>query len=53
MIYNSYQIEIEKINHKLISASVESKAVAAKSVWHRPIESSYMHALLMAEILSI
>lgn len=41
MIYNSYQIEIEKINHKLISASVESKAVAAKSVWHRPIESSY------------
>lgn len=41
MIYNTYQIEIEKINHKLISASVESKAVSAKSVWHRPIEMTY------------
>ncbi len=41
MVYNTYQIEIEKINHKLISASVESKAVGAKSVWHRPIEQSY------------
>lgn len=41
MIYNSYQIEIEKINHKLIAASVESKPVSAKSVWHRPTESTY------------
>ena len=41
MVYNTYQLEIERINQKLISASVESKAVAAKSVWHRPTEQSY------------
>ena len=41
MVYNTYQIEIERINHKLISASVESKPVAAKSVWHRPTEATY------------
>ncbi len=41
MTYNTYQIEIEKINHKLISLCVESKPVSAKSVWHRPIEMTY------------
>ena len=41
MVYNTYQIEIEKINHKLIALSVESKPVAGKSVWHRPIEMTY------------
>ncbi len=41
MVYNTYQIEIERIDHKLISASVESKPVASKSVWHRPTEMTY------------
>lgn len=41
MTYNTYQIEIEKLEHLLIASSVETKSVAAKSVWHRPIEMSY------------
>lgn len=41
MVYNSYQLEIEKYTHLLIATSSESKAVASKAVWHRPIEMNY------------
>lgn len=41
MVYNNYQLEIERYNHLLIASSVEGKVVASKSVWHRPTEMNY------------
>ncbi len=41
MNYNNSQLKIEKLRQKIIVNSAESKAVSARAVWHRPIESTY------------
>lgn len=41
MTYNNSQLVIEKLRQTIIVSSAESKAVSARAVWHRPIESTY------------
>lgn len=41
MNYNNSQLKIEKLRQKILINSAESKAVSARAVWHRPIESTY------------
>ena len=41
MSYNNSQINIEKLRRNLIVSSADSKAVSARAVWHRPVESTY------------
>jgi len=41
MVYNKYQLEIEKINHLLIASTLSAYAVQANAVWHRPTEANY------------
>lgn len=41
MQYNNSQLQIERLRQKIITSSVESNAVSARGVWHRPTESTY------------
>ena len=41
MRYNDNQLSIEKLRRNIIVASAESKAVSARAVWHRPVETTY------------
>ena len=41
MNYNNSQLVIENIRRNILVSSAESKAVSARAVWHRPIESTY------------
>lgn len=40
MEFNSWQLRVERIARSIVSASLESKPVAARAVWHRPTETS-------------
>ena len=41
MNYNDSQLKIEKLRQSILVSSAESKAVSARAVWHRPIETTY------------
>ena len=41
MSYNNSQLKIEKLRQQILVSSAESKAVSARAVWHRPIETTY------------
>ena len=41
MSYNDSQLKIEKLRQQILVSSAESKAVSARAVWHRPIETTY------------
>ncbi len=41
MNYNSYQLQVERLQQKINTTAAESKPVAARAVWHRPTEMSY------------
>lgn len=40
MQFNTKQLEVENLAYSVIAASMESKPVAARAVWHRPTEQS-------------
>ena len=41
MSYNNSQLKIEKLRQQILVSSAESKAVSARAVWHRPIETTF------------
>ena len=41
MEYNKYQLQVDRLQRLIQTHSAESKPVAARAVWHRPIEKSY------------
>lgn len=41
MEYNNYQLQVERLQRKIQTTSAESKPVAGRAVWHRPVEMSY------------
>lgn len=41
MTYNLYQLEVENLFRRITTLSMESKAVSARAVWHRPTEMTY------------
>lgn len=41
MRYNNFQLQVEKLQRKIIVTSSESKVVSARAVWHRPTENSF------------
>lgn len=41
MQYNNGQLKIDKLRQRIVISSGDSKAVSARAVWHRPIESTY------------
>lgn len=41
MTYNNYQLEVERLQRKILTTSAESSPVSVRGVWHRPVEMSY------------
>ncbi len=41
MRYNNFQLQVEKLQRKIIVTSAESKVVSARAVWHRPTENTF------------
>lgn len=41
MRYNNFQLQVEKLQRKIIVTSAESKVVSARATWHRPTENTY------------
>ena len=41
MEYNKYQLQVERLQRLIQTHSAESKPVAGRGVWHRPIETTY------------
>lgn len=41
MRYNNAQLEVERLQRKIIVTAAESKPVSARAVWHRPTELTY------------
>lgn len=41
MTYNNAQLQVERLQRKIIVTSAESKTVSARAVWHRPTELSF------------
>ncbi len=41
MTYNSYQLEVDRLQRKISTTAAESKPVSARAVWHRPVEMTY------------
>lgn len=41
MTYNNYQLEVERLQKKILTTAAESASVSGRGVWHRPTEMTY------------
>lgn len=41
MEYNKYQLQVDRLQRLIQTTSAESKPVAGRAVWHRPVEMTY------------